>query len=128
MKSFFRLINIYWISLFILLGIFTFFVPPFEKPDEPVHFFRAMSIYFDQWKPIGNSNKYSYQAALPTSISSFPESMRVSEILMRPDIKFPIKQYRQIGSNNLKFSFSMVTFRNRIHYIPSGNSCESSIR
>ena len=89
---FFSIATVFYIFLAFLLGVFTFFVPPFQKPDEPVHFYRVITLFNGQMSCKTEKGKYFF--LLPLSVYNFPNSMFVREIPMSSN-KFPITLLKQ---------------------------------
>jgi len=80
-----RIFFFFWI---IAVGAFTFLVPPFQKPDEPAHFYRAMTLVNSQFVcSVSPTYRYFF---LSQSVYDFPTQMQTNNIVMRPDVKFPI--------------------------------------
>lgn len=66
--------------------ILTFLIPPFQKNDEPIHFFRIYSIIQGKlWCPHGDDLIY-----VPHSIYEFPRQMGNLIIAGHPEVKFPV--------------------------------------
>lgn len=119
MKLFLRPIYLYWLTLILLLLIFTFAVPPFQKPDESLHFYRAFSLFFNKTKAqqeYQEKNRYVNQwyDQLPQSVTDFPDKMLTNTILMRYDLKFPISLYKikytWIHDNTIARAYSNSVF------------------
>jgi len=76
-----------FIALF--LGVFTFLIPPFQKPDEPLHFKRAFALALGQIACIHDSFHDRGYFSFPKSVEPFQNSMMTNEIIMNYDMKFP---------------------------------------
>lgn len=76
------------ISLF--LCIFTFLIPPFQKPDEPLHFERAFALAQGQFVCRHDSKHERGYFNFPQSIQIFPDQMMSQSIIMKTEGKFPI--------------------------------------
>lgn len=81
--------KIFWFFWIIIVGIFALFVPPFQKPDEPEHFYRAMALSSGQF--FCSAASFGFPAfQLSKSVYEFPKQMQTDAIVMRYEAKFPI--------------------------------------
>lgn len=78
--------------LFIVSIIFAFIIPPFQKPDEQIHFWKIMALAQGKLTCIHTSDIPVYQ--LSNSIKAFPEEMHRADIIMRSAAKFPLSVYK----------------------------------
>jgi len=76
------------------LTVFTFFVPPFQKPDEPLHFKRAFALAMGQVVCKKDANHKRGYFSFPKNVDKFPEAMMAQSIIMKTDGKFPMALYR----------------------------------
>jgi uncharacterized membrane protein len=84
-----------WFLLLLAISLFIscFFIPPFQKPDEPLHFKRAYSVSLGQFV-CQHTNKYSRgYFTFPKSVDEFPKKMMSDAIIMKPEGKFPYRLY-----------------------------------
>lgn len=81
-----------YVFLASLLFVFTFLVPPFQKPDEPVHFYRVITLFHGEVSCDYSTGKPHF--ILPLSVYNFPKTMFVQDIPTL-SIKFPISLYKQ---------------------------------
>ena len=93
-KIFQKKIFWYWGCIVSMLIIMTFLVPPFQKPDEPLHFKRAFALAMGQVTCRHNQNHERGFYTFPKSVSTFPDAMMVNTIIMKPEGKFPLALYR----------------------------------
>jgi len=101
---------------FFIIAVFVFalFVPPFQKADEPTHFFRAMALSEGQFFCIPSSKGSSF--TLPMSVYTFAQKFLTGDIVMRYGAKFPIgtlKQsypYRASQERTDSFSYCFLPF------------------
>lgn len=84
----------YWVYICLMLVVFTFLVPPLQKPDEPLHFKRASALAKGQILCLSDREHERGFFRYPESIETFPEHMFASHIIMNPDGKFPIALYK----------------------------------
>src|SRR3989344_7986882 len=84
--------SIVFMFLALLLSVFTFLVPPFQKPDEPVHFYRIITLFQGQLTCDYSSDRPHFR--LPQSVYDFPKIMGVESISMST-IKFPVTSYKK---------------------------------
>lgn len=119
MKKLFQPENIFRVFLVCLSSLFAFAVPPFQKPDEPSHFLKAMSLASGQLHCIKGSGKSYF--ILPDTVVNFPQTMHTGDIVMRYDAKFPVSlfkvsyPFRSDQSKNTGFSYCLLP---TIGYIP----------
>lgn len=92
MKKFLSPRTIFFILLAAVSFLFAFFIPPFQKPDEQVHFWKTMALAEGKLHCTKTADIPTYQ--LPESITAFPEHMHRGDIVMRPDAKFPLSLYK----------------------------------
>lgn len=91
-KVLFSLDTILLFFLGILLFLCTFFIPPFQKADEPVHFFRVITIFTGQMSCTPGGKEPHF--LLPKSVYEFPTLMAV-ENNAQYSMKFPISSYKK---------------------------------
>lgn len=90
--SWVRLNPVLFVVLGLLLCVFTFFVPPFEKPDEQIHFYRVITLFAGQFSCDYSTGRPHF--SVPLSVFNFPKTMGVGDIATT-SIKFPISLYKQ---------------------------------
>jgi len=121
--------RIFWFFFIIAVFLFAFLVPPFQKPDEQTHFYRAMALADGQLFCSSDDTR-AQSFLLPASVYQFPKTMQQEHVIMRYDTKFPIgllkAQYPYRGDKNLTdaFAYCSLPF---ISYIPFGISALVSI-
>ena len=91
-KKIARSISSPFVFIACLLALFTFLVPPFQKPDEPVHFYWTMALTHGTYA-CGDDEISSF-FPISESVFSFPGKMHWNAIIMRPDTKFPVGVYK----------------------------------
>lgn len=97
------------VFIFIIINslIFTFAVPPFQKPDEIAHFYRAVGLSTGQLFCKKN-NKGEKVVSIPKSLYSLPELFQAREIRFVDDKKLTInhanieKYLSNIDNNNVE--------------------------
>ncbi len=78
-----------------LLGLsFIFIVPPFQKPDEPTHFSKAISMASGTIICTKNNNGV-FQSRIPKYLSEFPTQMLTEHIASGRQVVFPVSLYRK---------------------------------
>lgn len=92
--NFFKLKNIvsrrslYWVCILLIGFLFIFLVPPFQKPDEVVHYYRTTAVV----SSLKNFN-FSGKIYLTSSENKLPESMFSGVIAANYQNKFPKSLY-----------------------------------
>ena len=91
-----KVFSIFFAYIFLLGTFFTFAIPPFQKPDENVHFFRAAALskgnFFCQEE--GKKRVYKF----PEKYSFFADEMGVYRIATNYDQKFAKRDLLTIES------------------------------
>lgn len=82
-------LRIFWFFLIIEAFVFALFVPPFQKPDEETHFYRAMALSNGELSCVTSPAGVRY-FPLQKAVFTFPKIMQTENIVMRPDTKFPV--------------------------------------
>jgi uncharacterized membrane protein len=84
-----RILNkLLFLWIVILLGIFTFLIPPFQKPDEITHFYRATA--FVKGELFCNSNNIDNgYFVIPRNFFELPNDMLANSIKYHYENKFP---------------------------------------
>jgi uncharacterized membrane protein len=86
--------NIYYFFLICLTLFFVFSFPPFQKPDEPLHFERTFALAMGQITCKFDVKHTRGYFTFPKSVSTFPDAMMSGSIIMKPEGKFPIALLR----------------------------------
>ncbi|KKS90279.1 MAG: hypothetical protein UV63_C0003G0017 [Microgenomates group bacterium GW2011_GWC1_43_11] len=85
--------RIFFLILGVLLAVFVFAIPPFQKPDEPLHFKRAFALSMGQIT-CKHSREYSRgYFTYPKSVDAFPDAMLSQAIIMKPEGKYPLSLF-----------------------------------
>lgn len=80
-------------GLTIVLGlVFTFLVPPFQKPDENRHYYQAQALSH-LTVTCQRDPKLGVYLPVPESAYNFPLILKTSEIAQTPDVKFFRSQF-----------------------------------
>lgn len=85
------------VYLFLLGLILTFLVPPFQKPDEVVHYYKAVAIATGTLGCKHDDVGRGY-APIPQYLEEFPRAMQALHIAADPSVKFGSSLYRQAWS------------------------------
>lgn len=80
----------FWVYVVLMLGVFTFLVPPFQKPDEILHFKRAAALAKGQITCMRNRETDERYFRFPKSIDELPSQMLAGHIIMNTEGRFPI--------------------------------------
>lgn len=113
----------FFIIIAAIFGVaFILITPPFEAPDEPVHFFRAYQISEGNLSvdKIGNT----YGGELPQSIAeTITKTYDQTGVAFHPDIKYSVSSTRNTlhihnTHKNHLFDFSTTAYYSPISYIP----------
>lgn len=121
--------RIFWFFFITTVLLFALLVPPFQKPDEETHFYRAMALADRQLFCTSDTSR-PQSFILPLSVYQFPSTMQQEHIIMRYDTKFPIgllkTAYPYRGNSNMTdaFRYCSLPF---ISYIPFAVSALISI-
>lgn len=75
--------------LFVALCVLAFLIPPFQKSDEPVHFFRAMTVASGQFQ-CKTTETGRKEFILPKVVYDFPTALAIGDVIMQKDNKFAI--------------------------------------
>ncbi len=78
--------KLYWAYIILLGLIFTFLVPPFQKPDSNFHYFNTYSVL--NGGCISNPGSSGYMN-IPKDVYEFPEKLQLSKIAFSYQTKFP---------------------------------------
>lgn len=89
-----RLSAIFYLFLACFLLFFVFAFPPFQKPDEPLHFERAFTLAMGQITCKFDAKHTRGYFTFPKNVSTFPDAMMSSAIIMKPEGKFPVALFR----------------------------------
>ena len=89
-----RLSAIFYFFLICFSIFFVFAFPPFQKPDEPLHFERAYALAMGQITCKFDAKHTRGYFTFPKSVSTFSDAMMSSAIIMKPEGKFPIALLR----------------------------------
>jgi uncharacterized membrane protein len=69
--------------------LFVFFVPPFQKPDEPTHFYKIVAMSQGQWFCRGGTSpKY---VKIPKLLYDFPVQLQANALAFDSNLRFPLK-------------------------------------
>ena len=109
--------------LFFAGGIFfTFLIPPFQKPDEVVHFKKAIAVATGQLFCSENVN-HSKSVVLPTYLSELSAVPYTDIVAFYPEAKIPKQVYKNLLTQkydpNLTSSDATTCTLPFIYYIPS---------
>ncbi|HSW89014.1 MAG TPA: DUF2142 domain-containing protein [Candidatus Saccharimonadales bacterium] len=89
-----------YIWLFFSLVLFTFIIPPFQKPDEINHFLRATTLAKGELHCINSTSGKAY-FLIPHNFYDLPDQMSVNVIRFRYTDKFPLHALvNQQSTNN----------------------------
>ena len=88
-------VHIYYFFLICFLSFFVFAFPPLQKPDEPLHFERAFALAMGQAVCKHDAKHERGYFTFPRTVSTFPDAMRTSAIVMKLEGKFPLALLRQ---------------------------------
>lgn len=91
--------TILWFSLVVGL-ILTFLIPPFQKPDEPIHFYKSISVASGRLI-CQKSDGQVFNDPLPQYLVDFPNQMLTEHVAFKKTIPFPISLYRLTTTRNL---------------------------
>ena len=98
-----------WISILCVFGlIFIFLVPPFQKPDENTHYFRAAALYNKEFTCQTSDSKDDF--AIEKKYILFPEFLDTTRIAFKYDEKFN-KNLIQAAEERVKDSNSVESFQ-----------------
>lgn len=75
-----------------LVALFLVVVPPFQKPDEQVHFFRAIGVARGNFICTKN-NQGVFQNYLPAYLAKLPDDAYVSHLAFNDEVKFSWKVF-----------------------------------
>lgn len=112
------------LSLAIGLGLlFVFIIPPFQKTDEVVHYYKAISVAAGQLK-CRTDAAGSLAALLPRYLVSLPTDIQAQRVIADNTVKFPISAYR-LGTQQLPGISSKIPETSGcalpfVWYIPAG--------
>jgi uncharacterized membrane protein len=81
--------KLFYAWLFVALTIFTFIIPPFQKPDEIVHFYRATALVKGELFCKDNDKGKGY-FVIPRNFFELPNQMFADTIAHQYNQKFPI--------------------------------------
>lgn len=98
-----------WISILLVFGlVFIFLVPPFQKPDENTHYFRAAALYNKEFTCQTTDSKDDF--AIEKKYILFPESLETTRIAYKYDEKFN-KNLIQGAEERVKDSDAVESFQ-----------------
>lgn len=101
---------LFFAFLSVLSIVFAVLIPPFQKPDEQVHFLKIMAMAEGKLNCTHTADIPSYQ--LSNSLTAFSDQMHRADIVMRSDAKFPLSLYK-----------SPYPFRNDTSRTDSADAC-----
>src|SRR5690348_12013506 len=81
--------KLFYIWICFSFVIFTFLIPPFQKPDEINHFLRATALAKGEIHCINNPSGKPY-FLLPHNFYDLPDQMSVNVVKFRYNDKFPL--------------------------------------
>jgi uncharacterized membrane protein len=76
----------------VLLGMFLLVVPPFQKPDEQTHFFRAIGVAQGNLV-CGRDQAGVFQNYIPAYLAQLPDDAYVSHLAFNDEVKFSWKVF-----------------------------------
>lgn len=94
MKKFLISLGFLPLFLFVALCLMAIIVPPFQKADEPVHFYRAMTVASGQFL-CKTSEAGRKEFVLPKRVYEFPAMLSTGDVIMKQDNKFAIGLLRK---------------------------------
>lgn len=109
-----------FVFIFLLGIIFTFAVPPFQKPDEIAHFFRAVALSDGQFTCNYENEKYYFN--IPSEYFSYPSKVGALRIPFHYEEKFFINDLKKAESKTheengmTEYGFCSLPF---LGYIPA---------
>lgn len=110
MRSLSFLQVVFFTYLILGLLIFTFFVPPFQKPDEPAHFHRAVALTNLDFFCIKDANG-DYYFLMERRYAELPDLMRTFDVAFRYDNKFTVDWLRDTDFSDPKYNEKWAVFR-----------------
>lgn len=96
-----------YLLLYIGIGavLFTFIIPPFQKPDEIVQYYKTISLANGNLTCRMHNNRLS--SNIPSYLYSFPNDLQSETILGNPKTKIPTANYLNLLTKN-KFDSTPV--------------------
>lgn len=87
-KTFFNINNLFFLCIACLGLVFVFFVPPFQKPDEIVHFNRAVTVSYGTL-----FCKKADDIKIPTEYVQLPDKFAFNRIVFNSNQKYTKNEY-----------------------------------
>ncbi|NLG06350.1 MAG: DUF2142 domain-containing protein [Candidatus Pacebacteria bacterium] len=107
-----KISNIFFSLGIFIIFLFIFFVPPFQKPDEVVHFWRATSINH-------HLNLNTSQTKVLKRLYDYPSINRIGSIAHNYSLKYPWKlAWQKDPSNELVEYTPALSLASFISYLP----------
>jgi len=96
----------FFLWIIVLLVVFIFLIPPFQKPDEVSHFYRATALAKGEIVCQNDKNGQSY-FQIPNVFFNFPDKMFAEQIRYQYNVKFSksaffAKENDNINNNKVK--------------------------
>lgn len=89
-----------WVLFGLIGGVFVFGIPPFQKPDEVVHFYKTVAVSQGQWM-CQETNNEIVGHKIPQYLYDLPSRLLTEEIAHYTDKKIPIARYKEIWQQNI---------------------------